>query len=131
MTTQASIKINGFPTFISDHMQPESLSGLKIEDAESESTPIMLASGDTIERTVLKVAQPVTFNINSNQIKIKDPSQYRALSKAGTIGSGAIITVGGEYVTYKKVFVNNPLKTVGNSGEDNEVTLTFSGSGKK
>jgi hypothetical protein len=112
-------------------MQPESLSGLKIEDAESEATSIILVGGDTIERSMLKVSQPIAFSINSNQLKIKDPVQYRALQKAGTIGSGAIITVGLESTTYNKVIVNNPLKTVGNSGEDNEVTLTFAGSGKR
>ena len=131
MTTEAKIKINGFSTYISDYMQPESLSGLKIEDAESEATAIILAGGDTIERSMLKVSQPIAFAINSNQLKIKDPAQYRALQKAGTIGSGAIITVGLESTTYNKVIVNNPLKTVGNSGEDNEVTLTFAGSGKR
>lgn len=131
MTTEAKIKINGQATYISDYMQPESLSGLKIEDAESEATSIILANGDTIERSMLKASQPIAFAINSNQLKIKDPAQYRALQKAGTIGSGAIITVGLESTTYNKVIVNNPLKTVGNSGEDNEVTLTFAGSGKR
>lgn len=131
MTTQAKIKINGFSTFISDYMQPESLSGLKIEDAESEATNMILESGDTIVKTIFKVAQPTSLSLNANQIKIKDPALYRALQKAGTIGSGAIITVGLESTTYNSVTVNNPLKTVGNSGEDNEVTITFGGSGKR
>jgi hypothetical protein len=131
MTTQANIKINGFATFFSDYMQPESLSGLKIGDAESESTPIILSGGDTIDRSMLKVSEPIALNFNSNQMKIKDPALYRALSKAGEIGSGAIITVGLESTTYNKVIVNSPMKTVGNSGEDNEVTLTFAGSGKR
>lgn len=131
MTTQATIKINGFSTPISDYMQPEALSSLKIEDAESESTSIILAGGDTIERSMLKVSQPVSITLNSNQMKQKDALQYNALRKAGSIGAGAIITVGLESTTYNKVIVNNPLKTVGNAGEDNEVTLTFAGSGKR
>lgn len=131
MTTQAKIKINGFSTFLSDYMQPESLSSLKVDDAESEATNMILESGDTIVKTILKVAQPTAINVNSNNMKIKDPSLYRALLKAGTIGSGGIITVGLESTTYNSITVNTPLKTMGNSGEDNEVSITFGGSGKK
>lgn len=131
MTTQATIKINGFSTFLSDYMQPEQLSGLKVEDAESEATPLILANGDYVERSMLKSAQPLSITLNSGQLKIKDPAQYRALSKAGAIGSGATWTVGLEGTTYSLVVVNNPLKTVGNAGEDNEVTITFCGSGKR
>lgn len=131
MTTQATIKINGFSTFLSDYMQPEQLSGLKVEDAEAEATAIILANGDYVEKSMLKAAQPLSINLNSGQLKIKDPALYRALSKSGSIGTGASITVGLEGVTYSKVIVNNPLKTVGNAGEDNEVTITFCGSGKR
>jgi hypothetical protein len=131
MSTQATIKINGFSTFISDYIQPEALSSLKIEDAESESTPIILAGGETIDRSMLKVAQPTSLTVNSNELKLKDPSQYRAMLKSGTIGSGATITVGLETTTYTKVIVTSPLKTVGNSGEDNEVMIVFAGSGKR
>lgn len=131
MTTQATLKINGFSTYISDYMQPESLSSLKIEDAESESTPIILVGGDTIERTMLKVSQPTSLSLNSNQLKLKDSALYKALSKAGAIGTGAIYTCGLESVTYNKVIVTSPLKSVGNSGEDNEVSIVFAGSGKR
>lgn len=131
MTTQANIKINGFSTFLSDYMQPEQLSGLKVEDAESTAEALILAGGDYVEKSMLKSSQPLNITLNSGQLKLKDPAQYRALSKAGTIGSGATWTVGLEGTTYSLVVVNNPLKGVGNSGEDNEVTITFCGSGKR
>lgn len=130
-TTQGTLKINGFSTYLSDYMQPESLSSLKIEDAESESTPIILVGGDTIDRSMLKVAQPTSIALNSNQLKLKDPALYKALSKSGAIGTGAILTCGLESATYNKVIVTSPLKSVMNSGEDNEVSIVFAGSGKR
>lgn len=131
MTTQAKIKINGYSTFLSDYMQPESLASLKIEDAESEATNMILESGDTIVKTMFKVSQPTSISLNSNNLKVKDPVLYRDLQKAGSIGSGAIITVGLESTTYNSVTINSPLKTMGNSGEDNEISITFGGSGKR
>jgi hypothetical protein len=131
MTTQGTLKINGFSTYISDYMQPEALSSLKIEDAESESTPIILVGGDTIDRSMLKVSQPVSISFNSNQMKLKDPAQYAALRKSGVIGTGAIHTCGLESTTYNKIIVTSPMKSVMNSGEDNEVSIVFAGSGKR
>ena len=131
MTTQGILKIKGFSTSLSDYMQPEALSSLKIEDAESESTPIILSNGETIDRSILKVSQPTTISFNSGEMKLKDPAQYAALRKVGVIGTGAIHTCGIESTTYNKVFVTSPIKSVMNSGEDNEVSIVFAGSGKR
>lgn len=130
-TTQAIIKINGFGTHLSDYMQAEALSSLKINDAESEATVSMLAGGETVTKTMLKPSEPTAIQVNSGNLKKFDAALYRALSSSGDIGSGGSVTVGLETTTYNKVTVNNPLGSVGNSGEMNEVTLTFSGSGKR
>jgi len=131
MTTQAVIQINGFNEPLSNFCSPEFLSGLAINDAESEAEVMMLASGETVTRSMLKASEPQEMTVYSNSLKIKDSVQHAALSKSGDIGSGAVITVGLESVTYNKVTVISPLKTLGNSGSENSVTLVFSGSGKR
>jgi len=129
MTTQAIIKIKSFPTALTDYMQPEQVASLVIKDAENMAEGKILSNGVTVTRSMLKSSEPIQIALNSNQLKLLDPKQYKALRSSGEIGQGATYICGLETTTYTKVIVTEPLGAVGNSGDDNQVTIMFCGKG--